>query len=334
MLRQKVYILFVLLLANAFAKSQSVNLSQPYISTQLFGPAAVGDGLYKQRVQSDLKTQIIDGSNLYNTAVVAWDRSITNLDPEQNNYLGVGAQLVSDRLMNGLVQNNTLGINLAYHIFLDKNLYNNISIGLGGIFSQTTLDKSTVKFADQYYGTGVETGSGSMENLKSFPSSASMNTGILFTRHAESTLLKAGVSLFFFDKPQVTNSNLNESGGIRKMIFFQGENKIFYDYTILLHGYISEQNNIRKYVGGGAISFPITSNWEEVKRMYIGCTYKRGESLSPTISFLMNYYILGVSYDINDSKLAGSQIKQTSFEITFSRSFGKRKSQQFRSLLD
>ena len=329
--------LYILLLVTVFCNAlyaQTVNISQPYVAAQLLSPASVGDGLYKQRIQSDLRTQIIDGSNLYNTAVFAWDRKINNLDPEQNNYLGVGAQIVSDRFMNGLVQFNTVSLNFAYHIYLDKNLYNNVSIGLGGLFSRTSLDKSKLLFEDQYYSTGVLTGAGTMENLKNFPSNASVNTGVLFTRHSESQFLKIGASVFFFEKPQVTNSYLNESSGVKKLIFFNGESQIFYDYTLLVHGFASEQNNIRKYVGGLAISFPITKNWEEVKRMYIGCTYKRGESLSPTVSFLMNQYMLGFSYDVNDNSLPGSQLKQTNFEISFSRSFGNKKSELFRTLFD
>lgn len=317
-----------------YAKSQGVNLSQPYISAQLSSPASVGEGLYKQRIQSDLRTQIIDGSNLYNTAVLSWDKKINNLDPEQNNYLGIGAQIVSDRLMNGLVQFNTISVNFAYHIYLDKNMYNNFAIGLGGIFSQTSFDRTKLMFEDQFYNTGVFSGAGSRENFKSFPSSASMNTGVLFTRHSASHFLKLGGTVFFFEKPQITNSFLNQSVGVRKLIFFNGETKIFYDYTILAHGFVSEQNNIRKYIGGMAISFPITKNWEEVKRMYIGCNYNRGVSISPTVSFLMNNYILGFSYDVNNNTLPGAQIKQTNFEISFSRSFGNKKADLFRTLFD
>lgn len=333
-MKQKLYILLLVAALCNYAHAQTVNISQPYVAAQLLSPASVGDGLYTQRIQSDLRTQIIDGSNLYNTAILSWDRKINNVDPEQNNYLGVGAQIVSDRLMNGLVQFNTVSVNFAYHIYLDKNLYNNVSIGLGGLFSQTSLDRSKLLFEDQYYNTGVLTGAGTAENLRNFPSNASMNTGVLFTRHSAAQFFKFGASLFFFEKPQVTNSYLNESSGVRKLIFFNGESQIFYDYTLLVHGFASEQNNIRKYVGGVALSFPITKNWEEVKRMYIGCSYKRGESISPTVSFLMNKYMVGFSYDVNDNSLPGSQLKQTNFEISFSRSFGNRKSDLFRTLFD
>jgi type IX secretion system PorP/SprF family membrane protein len=333
-LNKKIYILIIFIACFSALHAQVVNISQPYISAQLSSPASVGDGLYTQRIQSDIRTQIIDGSNLYNTAIVAWDRKIKNLDPEQNNYLGFGAQIVSDRLMNGLVQFNTLSVNFAYHIYLDKNLYNNVSIGLGGLFSQISLDRSNLKFADQYYSTGVPTGAGSMENLKDFPSNASVNTGILYTRHAETSFFKLGASLFFFEKPQVTNSYLNESAGVRKLIFLNAESTIFYDYTLLVHGFASEQNNIQKLIGGVALSFPITKNWEEIKRMYIGCAYKKGECISPTVSFLMNHYMLGFSYDINNNSLPGSQLNHTNFEVSFSRSFGNKKSDLFRTLFD
>ena len=330
----KIYILSLFVFFTITVNAQVVNVSQPFTSSQLLTPAVVGDGDYQQRIQSILRTQIIDGSNLYNTAVIGWDRKINNIDPDQHNYLGIGAQIVSDRLMNGLVQNNTINLNFGYHIFLDKDLENNLSIGLGGAFSQTALDKTNLQFGDQFYASGVSTGAGSMENLKSFPSSVSMNTGLLFTRHSQNVFLRMGASAFFFEKPQVTNSMLNASSGIRKLVFLNAEAKVFYDYTILVHAAANERNNIRSYIGGAGISFPITKNWEEVKRMYLGCSYRRGESIIPTISFLMEKYVLGFSYDVNNAAITGAQIKQTNFEISFSRSFGAKKADLLRTLFD
>jgi type IX secretion system PorP/SprF family membrane protein len=315
-------------------QAQVISISQPYTTAQLLSPATVGTGLYKQRIQGDLRTQLIDGSNLYTTAVAGWDTKINSADRDEANYLGVGIQLVSDKLMNGLIQNNAISLNFAYHMYLGQMKYDNISMGLGGMFSQTSVDKSGLYFGDQYYSSGVSTGSGSMEQIKDFPYSVSMNSGLLYTRHDPSFYFKIGISGFYFEKPQVTNSAIFQSNGIRKLLFINGEHKLFYNNTFLIHGSASEQNGIRRYIGGVAISFPITSNWEEIKRMYVGCSYRRNESIVPTISFLMEKHSFGFSYDINSVNLTGAQIKQNNFEISYSRSFGWRKANLFRTLFD
>ena len=333
-MNNKSYILLIFFFIINGIKAQIVNISQPQTTAQLLSPASVGEGQFQQRVQSNLRTQIIGGSNLYNTAVVGWDRKVKNLDPEKSNFLGIGIQVVSDRLMNGIVQNNAISLNFAYHMFLDKNLYNNISLGMGGMFSQTSIDKTNLTFGDQFYNSGVSTGAGSMEALKKYPSSLSMNSGLLFTRHDESMFFKIGISGFYFVKPQVTFSELNQSSGLRKLVVMNLEHHIFYNNTFLIHAYASEQNGIRKYFGGFAFSFPISNDWEQIKRLYVGCSYRRGESYIPTVSFLMDKYTLGFSYDLNNVVLTGSQIKQTNFEISYSRSFGYRKADLFRTLFD
>lgn len=101
---------------------QGIVLSQPYISAQFISPATVGSGIYEQRIQSNLKSQFLDGNNLYRTLISGWDSCFKNADPEQKNYFGVGAQIISDQAMAGLFNSNYITLDFAYHLFLDANL--------------------------------------------------------------------------------------------------------------------------------------------------------------------------------------------------------------------
>jgi len=48
----------------------------------------------------------------------------------------------------------------------------------------------------------------------------------------------------------------------------------------------------------------------------------------------MDNYIFGLSYDINNNGLTAAGIRSNSFELTFSKSFGKRKQDLMRTLFD
>ena len=69
-MNKKHYILLLLFLiafaVNTYAQ-QGIELSQPYMSSQFLSPATVGNGNYEQRIQSNLKSQFLDGNNLYRT---------------------------------------------------------------------------------------------------------------------------------------------------------------------------------------------------------------------------------------------------------------------------
>jgi hypothetical protein len=330
----KYYILLGLIFYSLGVNGQIVSISQPYKLSQLLNPGLVGDGIYKQRIQSGLKSEFLDGNNLYNTVVIGWDRKFQKEDQVLPNYFGIGTQIISDRLMNGILQNNSFSFNTSYHIFLNKSTNSDIGIGLGAIYSQSFVNKSNILFEDQYYDNGVPKGNGTAENLKDFPSNFSISTGVVYKRHSNASYLRMGGSLFFFDKPQNTVEALYESTGLRKFAFMNFENELFYDFTYLFYASINQLNNSRKYEAGAAIGYYITKDENEVKRIYFGCNYRRNDAIVPNFSFLMENYSLGFSYDINSTPVAGSNVKQQKFELNFSRSFGNKQQNKFRSLFD
>lgn len=315
-------------------KAQDLVFSQPYAISQALNPAFVGTGIYKQRVQSDLRSQFVGGSNLYSTIALGWDTKINNKNSDINNYMAVGVQVLSDRLMSGVIQNNYISLNLAYHIYLDQRLYQNLALALGGSFAQTSFDKSSLFFGDQYNSAGGLLGSGSMENLIASPSSGVANVGVLYTNHNESGFIQTGVSANFSNRPNYTYNYINETNGMRLLGILNAETSLFYNNTILMHGQYSIKDGVNKYSAGMAFSFPITSNWELTKRLYIGCFTRNAEVVMPTISFLSDKHAFGFSYDFNITKANAAQLKQNILEISFSKSFGNKKGPLFRTLFD
>lgn len=327
-------ILFSLVCFLTNVQGQDLVFSQPYTISQLANPGVVGTGLYQQRVQSDLRSQFVGNNNLYSTIAVGWDTKIKNKESDIKNYLGIGLQVLSDRLMSGVVQNNYVALNMAYHIYLDKNLYQNLALALGGTFAQTSFDRSKLFFADQYNNAGGLTGGGTMESLIAAPSTLVANTGILYSLHNERSFIQAGISANFSKKPSLTYNYINESNGMKLLGVINAETSIFYNNTILVHGQYSLKEGIRKYSAGFAFSFPITSDWELTKRLYIGCYSRNAEVLMPSVSILSEKHSFGFSYDFNITKANAAQLRQNLLEVSFSKSFGNKKGNLFRTLFD
>ncbi len=107
------------------SNAQEIFLSQPFAAAQFLTPASVGNGVFDQRIQSNFRSQSIAGLNFAKTLVVGWDRKYNRKAQDQSNYLGIGGQIISEQLMNGLLNTNFITVNTAYHLFLDGDEYSN-----------------------------------------------------------------------------------------------------------------------------------------------------------------------------------------------------------------
>jgi hypothetical protein len=225
-------------------------------------------------------------------------------------------------------------VNTAYHLFLDGDDFSNLAIGLGITYAQTTLDRSKLNFS-QMYNPG--TGAFDIPSNEIFLSSTgrlSANTGLLYTKHSNDTYLQISANGFFFAKPYVTNSPYNEASIMRSTLFVNLEKYFNQDYTYLIHCAFSNRNKESTYVLGGSVSLPIKYEFDHDRRLYLGCFYRYKDAITPSVNILMDNYIFGLSYDIYANGLAAAGIRSNSFELTFSKSFGKRKQELMRTLFD
>jgi len=339
-LKRIVYILLVIVFFCTNANGQEIVLSQQYLSSQFLSPAAVGGGDAQQRIQTNYRSQMFDGNNQNRTIVIGWDTRLKRKDPDLKNYLGIGAQIMSDQLMDGLLQTNHLTINMAYHLFLDDDDHTNLSMGLGGTFSQTSVDKSKLRFGDQYDEVSGEFKgyNTSFENLKPFPYRVSANAGMLYTRHFTESFFQVSLNAFYYGMPEVTYSNLNEASKMRATFFANFEHSFNGYATYLLHAsYNNRLNNgdiTRQVMVGGAVGLPILYQPDQIKRIYFGCFYRLSDAVVPTISLMMDNYHFGISYDFYNNAISGASLRQNGFEISLSKSFGARRNDFLKTLFD
>lgn len=331
----KIIFFFLFIALNSYAQ-QGIVLSQPYISSQLLSPATVGNGIYEQRIQSNLKSQFLDGNNLYRTLVSGWDSRFKNADPEQKNYFGVGAQVISDQVMAGLLNSNYITLGFAYHLFLDANLKNELSLGIGGTYGQTYLDKSQLFFGEGFNldGTYVTSNYDYLNSIKSFPQDFYFNTGVLFTRHTENNFIQGGLTASFLSRPKVTVLAVDTASGMKSSAFFNFEKVLENGSTFMTHLSFSNKNGLNQAVVGGLYSFPFKDKMDKVNRIYIGCFNRLDDALIPTVSIMMEKYTFGLSYDIYNNDLSGAKLKQNGFEIALSVSLGKKRNEWMRTIFD
>ena len=333
--RHYILLLFIVFAVNTYAQ-QDIELSQPYISSQFISPASVGSGIYEQRIQSNLKSQFLDGNNLSRILVSGWDSRFKNADPEQKNYFGVGAQVISNQANGGFINSNYITLDFAYHLFLDANSKNELSLGLGVTYGQTYIDKSQLRF-EEGFNIGLPYNVYNydyLNNIKSFPQDFYYNTGLLFTRHSENLFLQAGFAASFLSRPKVLILNVDTASGMKSAAFFNYEKVLENGSSFMTHLSFSNKNGLNQAVVGGLYSFPFKDKANKINRIYVGCFDRLGDALIPSVSIMMDKYTLGLSYDIYNNDLSRAKLKQNGFEIALSVSLGKKRNEWMRTIFD
>lgn len=334
-MRKYLFILFSIYTGNLFA--QDVTVSMPFFSSQYLSPANAGSSLYGSRVQGNLKSQFTGTSNLFNTIIAGWDTKLNNKEFDDKNHLGLGFQIMSDQLLGGILQTNYLTTNFAYHLNLDKNRSNTLAMGLGLTFAQTSYDQTKLTFGDMYNSNGTQISTISPnEVLNKNPTSYAVNSGIVFSRHAEGTFFQLGVNSFFYSIPELTGAlnKLTEASETRYNAFVNLEKYIFGDFTFFIHGSYDIKGDKRTYFVSGGLGVPLNYDLDFPKRFYLGTSMRQNVAVSPFIAIMNTRYNFAVSYDVYQNGATAAQLKQNGFEVSFSHFFSRRKKEIFRSLLD
>ena len=314
-------------------RAQDPYLSQQYTASQFSSPASVGNGIYNQRFKTNLRSQFINGNNLYRTFIGSWDNRFRNHNPEKNNSIGVGLQIISDQLMNGILQNNYISVNFSNRIYLDENGNSSISIGLGGTLTQVLLDKTKLNFADQYDYRAFLTGI-SAESILASSNKLSANGGFIYAWHSEELFLQISGNAIYNSKASIVNSFVNSSSKLRTSYFVNFEQSVLMDYSLLLHSSYNGRGINKQFVVGGAIGIPVFYDYDNIRRLYVGCFSRIGDALIPTVNLLMDDFNLGFSYDIFSNQLSSANLKPNGFEISFSKSFGRKRNYLYKTLFD
>jgi len=102
----------------------------------------------------------------------------------------------------------------------------------------------------------------------------------------------------------------------------------------MAHASYSNRNNMNQLLVGAAFSLPFGSYYEYVNRIYVGLFYRMGDAVIPQFSMLMKQYRFGISYDVYSRGMTGAVLNPNSFELSFSTSFGQKRSNNFRTIFD
>jgi type IX secretion system PorP/SprF family membrane protein len=303
--------------------AQTPYSSQNFTLTNFFNPATVGYSVNSQ-FKSFFRTQYANIAEPYNSFGMSMDFGLFKKSTEGNNYVGIGIEGLSERVLNGALQTNTISLSIADRLFLNLKKTNYISMGLGASMITRTLDIQQLSFGDQFYSGRLF--NGTLEAIANYPVKYASKVGVMYTSHGEKTYLQFGGSLFYINR---TANELENSNGLRYyqlMGQLNMEHQFLEDKTFLVHADYQNRFESEFFYFGGAIGMPIYNKNAYENRFYLGCFYRTKDALIPYVGIMYDRYRMGLSYDIYNNNLTKSNLHPQTIELNFSMPLGKRPS--------
>lgn len=281
-------------------------------------PALAGGYHSDFRVMAHARSQWLGKGMTYNTQSLSADGKIKVLDEEQ--YIGFGGMVISDKAMEGLFKSNYFTLNGSYHFALNDNGHG-LSTGIGIVGNNTRVDFSQLYFDQQLTSSGFDrtfpTGELAMRNNTSY---VSASAGIMYTYVSELMYFDLGVSGFRFLK-------MNRSLLGDKNQFIQPRYSLYSYYSGALsdrsslmvsgmHSIIGK--NHQTYVGLGLSMILSGESFFDSKVLNIGAYYNTRGSVAPFMGFQFNNYEISLSYDMNVSPLKTGSIANRALELNLS----------------
>ncbi len=317
----KLRLLFYFILIANLAKSQDINFSQFYELPLLRNPALAGIFAGDIRVTSAFRSQWQSVTVPYRTIGLGVEYK-KPIGRNSNDFITMGLQATNDIAGDSRLRRTQLFPVLNYHKSLSGEKDTYLSAGIMGGPVMQSFDPSQLSFDDQFINGSY---SASNPTKQIFTNTGftywDAAAGLNFSSIAgENTRYYVGVGLFHFTKPKVAfqkqyditlnpkwvvNAGLSiPTSDVNKLIiyadyFMQGGNRQIQGGLLFSRDLVPDAENQNIVISGGAF-------------------YRWNDALMPVIKLDYHQFAVGITYDVNVSKLKTASQYRGAYEITLS----------------
>jgi type IX secretion system PorP/SprF family membrane protein len=298
------------------ASAQDIHLTQFYTNQQNLNPAMVGmyEGAY--RAVGNYRHQWPEINKPITTGLVAFDKKFFFFKDE----IDAGILIANDNYSGFALNTTKIFLTAAYKKVI-KGHEVRAGIQLGGVIKSTDLSSQT--FPDQWaYQDGIfdPSISNGEDNLQGNQSFFDMNLGAAWSYKFKKFTPTVGFSVFHITRPKDTyftteTEPLRTRQSVQVLVdvpiskSFSAEPKFMYMWT----------TKVSDMMLGGNVKYHIKNAM--IKNVYLGILYRGGfgrnsDAVAPVAGFHISNFDIGLSYDLNLSKLSAQSNQKTTFELS------------------
>lgn len=314
-------IISLLLIVSLNSIGQDVSFSQFYELPLLRNPALAG--LYKGdfRGTAAIRSQWQAVTTPYVTQALSLETKF-GTNENSDNYLALGVQALNDMAGDSKLGKTAILPVLTYHKSLSEDNDTYLSLGVMAGAVQQRFDVSKMSFDDQFVnGSYSETNPTRQNFSNSNITYIDASIGMVFSStFSDGIKYYVGGSYFHFNKPKVAFDQSKDVILNKKIIVNAGLSAATSDNDkIILYGDYFQQGGNSQFQGGFMFKHDlIQENEDETISLSAGTFLRWNDAVIPVLK--LDYYKLGVgvTYDVNISKLSAASKARGGFEITMS----------------
>lgn len=316
----------MLIVSAVVLNAQDIHFSQFDQTPLQLNPANAGV-VFESRIIANYKTQWQSVNAPFKTTAVSAD---FKLFKKKKNQMGIGIDFFSDNAGVGTIK--TTQANVSLSAIIKINNLSKFSAGLMAGFAQRGFNGTSYEWGNQYNGLNYDAARPTGEaNLASKFTFLDLGAGLAYTYGSKEMYISAnnakrvtiGVSVFHPHQPQYSYYGDNTNKLYMKYVF-HGDAAIGIKNTslVLKPSYIVFiQGPNKEITPGMTFQYILNENskYTRLKKftaVSIGCLYRLKDAVIATAKIEMAAYSIGLSYDINLSKLKTVSSARGGFEIS------------------
>jgi len=311
----------MLLMLCATTIAQDINFSQFYEMPLLRNPALAG--LYKGdfRATAAFRSQWNSVTIPYTSQALGVEMKFST-SQYSDNYLALGVQMTNDLAGDSKLGRTQVLPVLTYHQSLSDDNDTYLSLGFMGGPVQQRFDPSKLTFDDQFVNGAYSSTNPTQQTFSnSNVSYLDASVGMLFsTSIANDVKVYFGGSYFHLNQPKVAFDRSRDVRLNKKVMINAGASAPLSDYDrLILYADYFMQGGNKQMQGGFMFKHDlIQMDEEETVSISAGSFLRWNDAVIPVVKLDLYELSIGLTYDVNISKLRAASQSRGGYEITLS----------------
>lgn len=297
---------------------QDINFSQFYELPLLRNPALAGIFEGDIRITAGYRNQWQSVTTPYQTQALGVEYKF-GISANSNDFLTLGVQITNDQAGDSRLSKTQVLPVLNFHKSINENSFISAAVMAGAV--QQRFDPSKLQFDDQFVNGSYSPTNPTQQvfnntNMTYYDIAAGMSFS---SATSNDVRYYVGLGLFHFTNPKVAFTPANDITLNQKWVVNFGISAPTSDADkFILYGDFFTQGGHRQIQGGFLYSHDLVQYEDETISIAAGSFYRWNDAVIPVIR--LDYYKLGIgiSYDINVSKLAVASHMKGGLEATLS----------------
>lgn len=302
------------------AKGQDINFSQFYELPLLRNPALAGLYYGDSRATAAMRSQWASVSSMpYQTQALGAELKFA-MSQSSNDYLALGLQMTNDIAGDSRLGKTQLLPVVTFHKSLNPDNDSYLSLGFIGGAVQQRFDPSKLKFDDQFINGAYSPTNPTQQTFTNTNVTYwDASVGMLYSNMVGGNVkVYVGASYFHLNKPKVAFSPQNDIVLNEKIVINGGLSAPMSDENdlILYADYFTQGGNSQAQ--GGFMFRHDLYQYDENEAISIsaGSFIRWNDAIVPVIKFDHYTWGIGLTYDVNISKLKTASQMRGGFEVT------------------